>query len=184
MWLFTVCWGGFLGGSLYLARKLSFPSALMRPHLEYCFQFWAPWKRVDKEGILKMLVNIQRTDVKWMRPGSFWWCPVTRREEIDKKNGNYLLLFQCSVTEINYPERLQSLFLWRYSKLIFMYTCATCCKELALVGIGPDDLHVLLSTITILWFWTAAPVYCKMQSIGLRGQLAVPVTQNLVQVCL
>lgn len=85
MWLFTVCWGGFLGGSLYLARKLSFPSALMRPHLEYCFQFWAPWKRVDKEGILKMLVNIQRTDVKWMRPGSFWWCPVTRWEEIDKK---------------------------------------------------------------------------------------------------
>lgn len=135
MWLFTVCWGGFLGGSLYLARKLSFPSALMRPHLEYCFQFWAPWKRVDKEGILKMLVNIQRTDVKWMRPGSFWWCPVTRREEIDKKNGNYLLLFQCSVTEINYPERLQSLFLWRYSKLIFMYACATCCKELALVGL-------------------------------------------------
>lgn len=82
----------------------------------------------------------------------FLMVPSDKTRGNRQKNGNSLLLFQCSVTEINYPERLQSLLLWRYSKLICMYTCATCCKELALVGIGLDDLHVLLSTITILSF--------------------------------
>lgn len=82
----------------------------------------------------------------------FLMVPSDKMRGNRQKNGNSLLLFQCSVTEINYPERLQSLLLWRYSKLICMYTCAACCKELALVGIGLDDLHVLLSTITILSF--------------------------------
>ena len=64
---------------------------------------------------------------------------------------NFLTSSGWQSTETDCPERLWKLLLWRYSKLPRTLSCAICCREPALAGVGLD-LQRSLPTPTALWF--------------------------------
>lgn len=39
-------------------------------------------RRGDRDGILSILINIERAGAQWMGPSCFWWCPVIAQEAI------------------------------------------------------------------------------------------------------
>ena len=88
-------------------RKVILPicTALVRPHLEYCAQFWAPQFKQDRE----QLQRVQRrtteltVDLEHLpydeRLGETWGCTAWRRLRGDLINANKYLTGQSKVGE-------------------------------------------------------------------------------------
>jgi len=116
-------WGAW---SIFLMRKV--------------WETWncSAWRRGDWKEILSVLLNIWRARIKWMGPGCFQLCPVTKGKGQKLKLGSSIWTWgKTSLLEgdrVGCLERLWSLLFWRYWKPASMLSCVIYCREPALAG--------------------------------------------------
>lgn len=119
-------------------------------------------------------MNLWSMGGKWMTPGSpqrfavivvIGQGVITKNWNIRSSTqicGRTSLLWHYQNTETGCPKRLWRLLLWRYSRPIWMLTCANHCKEPVLVG-GLDSM-ISWDLFQPLWFcdFPSLPLSCLL----------------------
>ena len=122
------------------------------------------WRRKGWEGTSEIPLNICSVGVGRMGPDSFHWCPATGQGAMGTNWSSWTWgrtssLWGWGSTGPCCPERLWSLFLWRYSKPAWMQFCAACSRRPCFGRVaGLDDPQRFLWTPTLLWFCEEAGV--------------------------
>ena len=128
-WQNSEGWDQWCGVLLKACCKLKFADDTKLDRMADMSEHW--------EGILSM-INIWGAEVKWMRPGSFLWCPVAGQGAMGTNWSTELFVWTQERTSLGRwqrtgtgcLERLWSL-LSAYSKLCWTLSCVTYGRERA-----------------------------------------------------
>lgn len=117
-----------------------------------------------KVFVLQMGTGTWRVGEKRMEPGFPQWCPGTRPEATGMLSNTEdslwtseppFLLWLWLSTDTAFPEKLESLLPWTYSKVVRSWSWATlgCLNR----GVGQNDLQRSHPTSTVLQFCDLSP---------------------------